>query len=147
MKLARAVAILVGLADLAFAAWFLIGGRSMPGVDNAIYPRWVGVCSLASAALLFLVISDAERYFHVLYINTGGRALAALIGIPAAVAALSGHILAVVISEGALAAVLVLVIIHAIKERRSAEGAGSARPVVRPAGKPDTKPGAKPDKT
>jgi len=143
MKLARAVAILVGLADLAFAAWFLIGGRSMPGVDNAIYPRWGGVCSLASAALLFLVVSDAERYFRVLYINTGGRALAAVVGIPAA---LSGHILAVVISEGALAAVLVLVIIHAIKERRSAEGEEGAKPVVRPAGKPGSKPDTKPDK-
>jgi hypothetical protein len=142
MKLVRAVAILVGLADLAFAAWFLVGGRSMPGVDNAVYPRWVGVCSLASAALLFMAVSDPERYFPVIFINTGGRALAVLVGIPAA---LSGQILAVVISEGALAAVLVLVVIHAIKERRAAaaEGGAIAKPVTAP-GKPGPQSGAKP---
>jgi len=135
MKLVRAVAILVGLADLAFAVWFLVGGGSMPGVDNAVYPRWVGMCSLTSAALLFLTVSDPTRYFRVLYVNAGGRALAVLAGIPAA---LSGHILAMVISHGALTAILVLIIIHAIKERRAG---GSSAGTVKVVLKSDKKPG------
>ncbi len=143
MKLVRAVAILVGLADLAFAAWFLVGGQSMPGVDDAVYTRWVGMCSLTSAALLFMTVSDPERYFSVLFVNTGGRALAVIVGLPAAFS--SGHILAVVISEGALAAVVVLVIIHAIKERRAeaGDGEGDAKPVVKAVAKSDAKPGKK----
>jgi len=136
MKLARAVAILVGLADLAFGVYFLVSAGSMDKVNLVPeYARWVGVCSLASAALLFLMASDPERYFPIVFISTGGRALVALIGIPALTRQIH-----MVISEGALAAVLVLVIIHAIKERRSAEGKGDAKPVVRPAGKPDAKP-------
>ena len=105
------------------------GVRSMEGV------RPVAIVSIVCCLLLFLMASDPERYFPIVFISTGGRALVALIGIPALTRQIH-----MVISEGALAAVLVLVIIHAIKERRSAEGKGGAKPVVRPAGKPDAKP-------
>ena len=135
MKLVRAVAILVGLADLAFGVYFLVGAGSMDTVNDVPeYARWAGVCSLASAALLFLLASDPERYFNVIFISAGGRALVALIALPALTRQIH-----MVISEGALAAVLVLVVIHSIKERRAA--AGDAAVVVKPAKKPD-KPGA-----
>ncbi len=139
MKLVRAVAILVGLADLAFGVYFIVTAGSIDTIMKAPeYARWVGVCSLVSAALLFLVASDPERYFPVIFIATGGRALAAVMGIPA------WKQIAITISQGALAAVVVLVILHTIKQRRAvaaaemaAGGAGPAKPVTKAAAKPD----------
>lgn len=117
MKLVRAVAVLVGLADLAFAVWFLVGSGGMPGVGALVYPMWAGVGLLGSAALLFLVASDPERFFPIVFIIIGGRALATVV----ALFVLKGIvILAVGISEGALTAILVLVILHAIRQRRAA---------------------------
>jgi hypothetical protein len=143
MKLVRAVAILVGLADLAFGIYFMVSAGSMDTVSAVPeYARWVGVCSLASAALLFLIASDPERYFPVLFVATGGRALVAIIAIPAVTRQIH-----MVISESALAAVVVLVIIHAIKERRAAAGeGGDAKSVVKSVAKDAAKPDKKSDK-
>lgn len=129
MKLVRAVAILVGLADLAFGVYFVIGAGSMDKVNLVPeYARWVGVCSLASASLLFLVASNPERFFPAVYINTGGRALIALVAVPAFTRQIH-----MVVSEGALTAVLVLVIIHTIKERRAGgASAGTVKVVMKP---------------
>ena len=144
MKLVRAVAILVGLADLAFGIYFMVSAGSMEIVREVPeYARWVGVCSLASAAILFLIASDPKRYFPILFVATGGRALVAIIALPALTRQIH-----MVVSESALAAVVVLVIIHAIKERRTEEGKDGevAKPVVKAVAKPDKKIDKKADK-
>lgn len=134
MKLVRGAAILVGIADFAFAvAFFLSKGIAPETAGIAEYPRWLGVYRLALAALLFLVVSDPERFFPVTFVVAGAHALVALVAVPAIMRQV--HI---IVSDGALAAVLVLSIAYVMKQRRSARGHEAAASV------PAASDGAKP---
>ncbi len=121
MKLVRAAAVLVGLLDFGLGLWFLTSPGDFAGVEGHLEyvhfecARWVGVCCLASAALLLIVASDPERYFPVMFVIAGGHALSALVGIPALVRLPQ---LAVVVSDAALAAVLIAAIGYAVWGRR-----------------------------
>ena len=138
MKLVRAAAVLVGLLDFGLGLWFLTSPGSFSGAEGHFEcARGVGVCCLASAALLLIVASDPERYFPVMFVIAGGHALAALVGIPAVIH--GGPQLAVVVSAAALAAVLIAAIVYAVRRRR--EEMGTAKP--KPEAKADTKKTAK----
>ena len=84
--------------------------------------------SLASAATLFLVVSDPERYRPLLFVNTGARVLGVLVGLPSALLARQIHF---VLGQGALAAILVIVIVNELRKAREAElGAGPGDPAA-----------------
>jgi fructose-specific phosphotransferase system IIC component len=79
MKLVRAAAVTAGVADLGFAALFVLKpGAFHAEMEPKIYAQWVGLALLASAIVLFIVASDPARYLPILYVNAGIRALAAL---------------------------------------------------------------------
>ncbi len=121
MKLVRGAAALVGLIDLAFALLFLISPDALAGkglgIDSFVYPRWLGLCLLASAALLFLVATDAERYLPIVFLNVGARVLVVLVGL-IHIAKQPLLVITVAASNGALSAILVAAIVYAVKQRR-----------------------------
>jgi len=125
MKLLRLVAALVALADIAFAFYFVASPAAVSGAESAPeLARWLAVCLGGSAAALVLVASDAERYFPVAFVDAGVRALAALVGLPAI-----ARQIAVVVSQGALAALLIAAIAYEIKRRRE-EASVAGRPAA-----------------
>lgn len=79
MKFVRGAAVVAGIADLGFAALFVLKpGAFHAEMEPKIYAQWVGLALLASAIVLFIVASDPARYLPILYVNAGVRALAAL---------------------------------------------------------------------
>jgi hypothetical protein len=129
MKLVKAAAVLVGLIDLAFAVLFLVRPGALAGEALApeafVYPRWLGICQLASAAMLFLVASDPERYLPVLFINLVARIIVVVVALAYIT---KQFVLAVTVTaaDGALAAILIAAVVYEIKRRR--EDAAAAEP-------------------
>lgn len=79
MKFVRAATVVAGVADLGFAALFILKpGAFHPEMTPRIYAQWVGTAFLASAVALFMVASDPKRFLPFLYLDVGVRALAAL---------------------------------------------------------------------
>ncbi len=117
MKLVRGAAVLAGLIDVAFALLFLINPQALDEGVTAVYPRWLGACLLASAVALFIIASDPERYFPLLYVNVGARIVVVLVGLLYITKAFS-VVVTVAASDGALSAILVAAIVYAVKQRR-----------------------------
>jgi hypothetical protein len=117
MKLVRGAAVLAGLIDFVFALLFIINPEALDDPE-AVYPRWLGVCLLASAVMLFMIVSDPERYLPLLYVNIGARAVAALIGLlhvrPFVI------IITTAVSNGAPAVILIAALVYAARQARSA---------------------------
>ena len=135
MKLVRGAAVLAGLIDFVFALLFLINPEALDDPE-AVYPRWLGVCLLASAVMLFIIVSDPERYLPLLYVNIGARAVAALIGLlhfrPFVI------IITTAVSNGAPAVILIAALVYAARQESSAAAPS------KPAGESDSKPRGKP---
>ncbi len=117
MKLVRAAAVVAGLADLGFAVLFIIKPDALydnPEVKGLIYPRWVGVCALASAVMLFIAVSDPKRYLPMIFVNAGARALVALVCLRYIVSSLALAV-TMLASHGALAAILIGALVYDLK--------------------------------
>lgn len=125
MKLVRGAAVLAGLIDFVFALLFIINPEALDDPE-AVYPRWLGVCLLASAVMLFIIVSDPERYLPLLYVNIGARAVAALIGLlhfrPFVI------IITTAVSNGAPAVILVAALVYAARQARSASASSGPQP-------------------
>ena len=137
MKLVRGAAILVGLLDLAFALLFLISPLALDKYVTAVYPRWLGVCLLASSVMLLIIASDPERYLALLYVNVGARIVAVLVGLLYITSAFT-VVVTITASDGALSAILVAALVYAARQERAAAASSGAEP------KPEAKPKPKP---
>ena len=145
MKLVRGAAVLVGLLDLAFALLFLISPQALDKDVTAVYPRWLGVCLLASAVMLFIIASDPERYLPLLYVNVGARIVAVLVGLLYITKAFT-LVVTIAASDGALSAILVAALAYAARQERAVAAPSGPERKAEP--KPKTKPsgGGKKDK-
>ncbi len=143
MKLVRAAAVVAGLADLGFALLFIIKPDALydnPEVKGLIYPRWVGVCALASAVMLFIAVSDPKRYLPMVFVNAGARALVALVCLRYIVSSLALAV-TMLASHGALAAILIGALVYDLKLGQykvsvSRTGGEGKKPGKHPAPKP-----------
>ena len=150
MKFVRVAAIVAGVADLAFAALFVLKpGAFHAEMEPKIYAQWVGLALLASAVALFIVASDPKRYLPVLYVDIGVRALAALFTV-----IYITHFtlfIAMLPSHAGLVAILVVALVYDMKLAQTGLGGkpaakpGVERPAgVKPAQRPPGKPAGKP---
>lgn len=140
MKFVRAAAVIAGLADFGFAVLFIVKPDALyenMEVRGLIYPRWVGVCALASAVMLFIAVSDPKRYLPMIFVNAGARALVALVCLRYIV---SSFALAVTMlaSHGVLAAILIGALVYDLKLGQykvsvSKTGGEGKRPAPKPA--------------
>ena len=135
MKFVRGAAVIAGIADLGFAALFVLKpGAFHAEMEPKIYAQWVGLALLASAIVLFIVASDPARYLPVLYVNTGVRALAALF-----TAINITHFtlfLAMLPSHAGIVAILVAAVVYDLRLTRG-EPAGKAAKKLLGVKKPD----------
>lgn len=136
MKLVHAAA---GVADLGFAVMFLTSpGTLAEGAEEFVHARWLGVCLFASAAMLFFIASDPERYLPVLYVNVGARIVVALVGLLYLFSRQFPLVIMAGAIQGILAAVLVAALVYAARQERAAAASSGAEAKLKP--KPKGKP-------
>lgn len=117
MKLVHVAA---GVVDLGFGIIFLTSpGTLAEGAEDFVHARWLGVCLLASAAMLFIIVSDPERYLPVLYVNVGARIVAVLVGLLYLFSRQFPLVIMAAAIQGILAAVLIAAMVYAVRQERS----------------------------
>ena len=122
-KAVRAAAGFAAAVDLGFAFVFLAYPDALAkGGNDFPYPRWMGICQLASAALLIMVATDAKRFFPVLAVNLAARVAVVAIGFIYVFRQLA-LVVTVAAADGAVSAIFVFLILNMIREWQEREDA------------------------